>query len=878
MQLPRKALFYFAFLTFGISFANALMLTNMSSIYRLFHATGGELPYLGLAAPLSGLFIQPIVGQLSDETNSRLGKRHPYLLVWSLLGILACILFLFQTSLLGMAIIIWVLSCSINGAIESVRALTGDVVSEQQNAQAFSLQTLLSGIAAGLATLLPYGIDEILLRFHYFADDSLDALKIAFALAGIIWLIILVMLFKKTLDISNNKKNLILVTANNDHIGLWRHIYELPKNIKNNIATAPRLFKKFCLVQVFTWIGLFAFWMYFSTAIAQQFYHFPLHYLVGNHQSDVNAFGLATMRSELYVAIYQIISIVFAVVIPWLTKYFSDILLHALALMVGAVGLIGAGFADNSFVMIICMIGVGILWGSVMTLPYAIISSHIPQDKMGSYLGLFNVGITLPQIFAGIILQPLYSYVFLHHAQWVIVFSGVLVLLSGCLLFGHDRIMRLWIGQKILFSRFYTLIYLQYLKIKRKHYAQYRIQIDDHIKHRLVNYIILLMTIGQLCCTIYLPSLPQMTKIFNTNHFYIQLTLNLYLMGYGLSQLFYGPLSDIYGRRLIILFGLSIFVIACFICVFATNIKLLLFGRILQGIGIGCGDTMGRAILCDCYKDNAFVKAACRIGLAATVVPFVGPVLGGYLQHYFDWRASFIVILIYGIIAACIMLIDFPETKPKNIYVSSDIKNIVSLYWFIMSKRIFIGFLIPGLICFVCDILYNLMSPFIIQHQLHHSAIFFGWMTLFTISGLLIGSNLANYLSNKISHQNMVFIGLVILCMGGIIMLLFYLSRIENAVAIVLPMSIFMIGVAIVYPNTNMGALTPFTTAAGTAGALQGGLQMLIGGILATGVSGINGTSVLVLAMSLTILSLGALMSFYYLILKRQNIKYPLPT
>ena len=133
----------------------------------------------------------------------------------------------------------------------------------------------------------------------------------------------------------------------------------------------------------------------------------------------------------------------------------------------------------------------------------------------------------------------------------------------------------------------------------------------------------------------------------------------------GISQFFYGPLSDIYGRRLIILVGLSIFCIANLLAVFSTTFGVFLTSRILQGIGIGCGDTMGRAILCDCFKTNEFVMAACYIGLAATVTPMISPVIGGYIEVFFNWRANFIFILLSGMIVMSIIFINLPETKSK---------------------------------------------------------------------------------------------------------------------------------------------------------------------------------------------------------------------
>jgi len=387
----------------------------------------------------------------------------------------------------------------------------------------------------------------------------------------------------------------------------------------------------------------------------------------------------------------------------------------------------------------------------------------------------------------------------------------------------------------------------------------------------LVIFIILLMTISQMAVTIYIPALPNIVRDFNTTNTLVQISLVSYIFAYGCSQFFYGPLSDIYGRRIIVLIGLIIFILASVLATFATNIYLFILARILQGIGMGCGDTMGRAIMCDVFKGRHFVKAASYISMASTLTPLFAPIMGGYFAYLLNWRACFVFLLFYGVISLILIGRHLPETKNTELPALKSVKGIINTYIFIIRNQIFLGFFIPGLISFFGETFYNMISPFLLQERLHLTPVTYGWLAMFTISGLLIGSVIAKAYAHKITHYHMVLIGLWILLLGSVTMLMPGLYGYLSITSIVLPMVIFMLGVGITYPNTNMGALAPFTTIAGTAGALQGGLQMITSGILGIVLADIRNQTQLPLAVILTIISSIGLLSFFIFLKPRKR-------
>ncbi len=870
-HLKNKDIILLALFAFGIQFVNSLLLANMSSMFRFLQAPSSLLPLLGLVAPVSGLIIQPLVGQLSDITNTKLGRRYPYMIGWSILAVLACICFYFVKTLVAAVVLIGVISCCINGAIESLRALTGDIVPDKQKASAFAWQTILAGISAGSAALLTFIFSEKYLKNIY--DSGIPiSLKISFICGGLVWCIIFLATYKRIRILIENADNPLVNTINKSY-SILSVVSETVKAFVINIKTIPKPLLNFGVIQLFTWIGMYTFWMYFSTDLAQHLY--GLYHINKNTLSySEGILKEVALNTNLYFGIYQFVSVIFALIIPLILRWLLPKKLHGLALIVGSFGILMTSFTRDQHWLIVWMCCIGVLWGSIMTLPYAIISTGLSKNKMGTYLGLFNITITLPQIIAGLTLRPIYVSLFKYNAMGMIILSGILILFSGILMLFYDKNKSIFRSM----AEFWKNRAVPKLKLVGEHLrvvqlSQYReFVISERYKRTLVTFIIFLMTLGQLTITIYLPSMPSMVKMFGTGHAAIQLSLTIYLIGYGLSQFVYGPLSDVYGRRNIILAGLLIYLLGTLICICADNINLFLIARIIQGLGIGCGDTMGRAILCDRFQKRDFVKAACSIGIAATITPFIGPLIGGYLEEYFNWRISFVLMLVYAFVILFLAFYNLPESKQPENFVSINLKNIIYNYQIILRNTTFIGFFIPGLICFVGEILYNIVSPFLIQQQLGYHAIAYGWLTLFTITGLLIGTLIARKASHSIQHDTMVFYGMLILIFAGICMVVPSLFHYLSIYSIILPMAIFMIGVGIIYPNTNMGALTPFKTNAGFAGALQGGLQMLTGGVIATHMSTLSVKTALPLGCFLFALPAFGAILFYLLIIKNRQV------
>jgi maltose/moltooligosaccharide transporter len=403
----------------------------MSSIYKFLGASSSYISYLALAAPISGLIIQPIVGQLSDDTWSKYGKRKPYIFFWGILISISCIgLSLSPTLLLG-SICLWILGCSVNGCVEALRALTADIVINPQKAMAFSIQTVFAGIGAGVAAILPLifeklpHINYLILQFNKIPYS----IKLSFYFSAIVLIACMIWTLLKTKEEIHKHQNLFF--KNRKYKTLSSQLKNVFHEIIINIKKMPPVIKEFSIIQIFTWIGLFGMWIYFSLAIAQHLFHLPAGFSIANNEKYANILKAATIQSGIYFSIYQFASVAFALIIPYFVKKFPEKYIHGISLILGAIGLIASSIVSNTIIITGCMILVGIMWGSIMTLPYSIVSEKLPKRKMAVYLGIFNISITLPQILAAFLMQPLYTFIFHKNAVLMIIFSGVLILISG---------------------------------------------------------------------------------------------------------------------------------------------------------------------------------------------------------------------------------------------------------------------------------------------------------------------------------------------------------------------------------------------------------------------------------------------------------------
>ncbi len=431
-----REIFNLAICAFGIQFATALQMANMSSIYKLLGAASSELSYLWLAAPISGLLVQPLVGQLSDSTESRFGKRIPYIFVWGLLACISLLMMSFSSTLLMAAILMWLLDCSINGCTEILRALTADIIPNSKKSTAFAMQTAFAGIGAGIAATLPWLLEKKSYFTAITASQYLIPLSIKYSfITGSLVLLICVTYLLFTIKEKPSISTPRMVRKSNQTKGdNSKKIILFFKEIIFNIWHMPNVIKNLYLVQILTWTGLFCLFLYFSIAIANRYFHVPSGIPLEHHFQFSRLFTKGIEWAGLCYGIYQFVSVIYAFLLPKIAEKTSTRFAYGISLICGALGMISIGFFSSPEYLIISMLGIGMMWGGVMTMPYAIISAELPKNKMGVYLGIFNITITFPQILAGLFLGIITSKIFHNNAIYTLMMGGVLILFSGVLM------------------------------------------------------------------------------------------------------------------------------------------------------------------------------------------------------------------------------------------------------------------------------------------------------------------------------------------------------------------------------------------------------------------------------------------------------------
>ena len=397
----------------GIQFGFALQNGNASRILMTFGADVHHLSWFWLVAPITGMLIQPIVGYMSDRTWTGLGRRRPYFLVGAILTSIALILMPNAPHLSGYIApmfvgggLLMILDASINISMEPFRALVADKLPESQHTLGFSVQTLLIGIGAVLGSWLPYilgnwmGISKDADERGLIPDNVTYSFYIgAFVLIStILWTIF------TTSEYPPEEKKVV-------------------SNAVKEKFKIPAIMFQLLLVQFFSWFALFSMWVYTTPAVALKFF--------GTTDANSVAFQQAGDWVGILFGIYNGISAVLALSLPVLAKKFSKKGTHALALFIGGISMISILFFPNHQLLIIPMIGVGIAWASILAMPYAMLANSIPPHKMGMFMGLFNMSITIPQIVSGITTGLILKYIFNDNPVLCIVMAGISFIIAS---------------------------------------------------------------------------------------------------------------------------------------------------------------------------------------------------------------------------------------------------------------------------------------------------------------------------------------------------------------------------------------------------------------------------------------------------------------
>ena len=401
MERPRLRfwqMFNMSFGFLGIQFGWGLQLANMSAVYERLGARSDQVPMLWLAAPLTGLLVQPIVGALSDRTWGRLGRRRPYFLTGAILASIALFVMPTSSALWMAATLLWILDASINISMEPFRAFVADKLAVSQRTAGFVMQSFFIGVGASLANALPLVFSWMGVQGSTASGVPLSV-KHSFQVGAVVFFLAVLWTIVTTSEFPPEDPA-AWDRARRGRRGLGALVAEIAASIREMPATMRQL----ALVQLFTWLGLFCMWLFFVPATAR------------------HVFGATDPQSARYTqgiewggftfAFYSITCFLVALALPRLAQRTSRKIVHAIALVCGGVGLLSLYLIHNKYLLPLSMVGVGIAWASILSMPYAILSTAVPPQRMGVYMGVFNFFIVIPEIVAALGFGPLIRLVF----------------------------------------------------------------------------------------------------------------------------------------------------------------------------------------------------------------------------------------------------------------------------------------------------------------------------------------------------------------------------------------------------------------------------------------------------------------------------------
>jgi len=415
---------------FGIQFGWDLQRANMGPIYEHLHAKPESIPILFLAAPLTGLIVQPIIGYMSDRTwHPKLGRRRPYFMVGAIMSTIALVLMPHSSVLWMAAGLLWVMDVFGNVAMEPFRAFVADKLNDSQRTKGFVMQSLMIGLGGSIASSLPWIMTNVFNMNTSAASGKIpDNVKWSFYIGAFFFLAaVLYTVFTSKeyppADLGFREK----VKESNKGFGSGF------KEIMQAIIKMPSRMKALSAVQFFTWPGLFLMWFYYNTAVARNVFH---------ASSELDPlYGEGTNFGGLTLAFYNVVAFLFAFVLPYISKKLGRKVTHSVCLMIGAIGLISVGFVENKYMLYGSMTGVGIAWASILSMPYAMLSGVLPEDKIGVYMGIFNFFIVLPEIIASLGFGWIMKNLLNNDRLLAVEIGGVMMILAAliCLFFIREN-------------------------------------------------------------------------------------------------------------------------------------------------------------------------------------------------------------------------------------------------------------------------------------------------------------------------------------------------------------------------------------------------------------------------------------------------------
>jgi maltose/moltooligosaccharide transporter len=419
---------------FGIQYGWTLELANTSAIYEYLGANAEQIPLLWLAAPVSGLFVQPVIGYLSDRTWFFLGRRKPYILGGAIISALALILMPNASSLWMAVTLLWILDISINVSMQPFRALVADLLPEKQQTRGFAVQSFFIGLGAVIASLSPWWLNN-LFRFPAI-DESLvsipSTVKLSFYLGAIIFLATVIWTVVTTKEYPDEdlppEKRFASQISSRSPININQLKERGIINCLQKII--PKGIKQLIWVQFFTWLGIFAILIYFPTTVA--------HHIFGANQQNSALYQHGIEWAGICIGFYNFVCLIFSFFIVKIAEITSRKLTLFFCLVAGGAGIISLFWISDRYLLLLPMACFGIAWAGIHSIPYAILANHVPAKNIGVYMGIFNVFIVLPQIVSSLGLGWIMINLLDKNSLLAVVLGGLCLMIAAIFVYGID--------------------------------------------------------------------------------------------------------------------------------------------------------------------------------------------------------------------------------------------------------------------------------------------------------------------------------------------------------------------------------------------------------------------------------------------------------
>lgn len=403
----------------GAQIGNGLQTANASAIFEALGAEASQLPILWLGAPLMGLVTQPIIGELSDRTWSRWGRRKPYFLGGAILGVIMLIALPFSANLLQAVIIYWGLQLALNISVAPARPFVGDLLAPENRTLGYSVQGFCIGLGTICASSFPWLLEHV---FDVGIGNEADiptTISGAYIFGALIFLGGMVWTFC-TVDEPLPQKS----TAND--AGDSEGPLSFLRAIANAVTHMPPVMRQLAGVQALTWAGIYCIYLYLPTAIALN--------ILGAPDRESPSYAHGVEWAGVCIAFYNLVCLGVSFLIPTLSRYWGRVTTHAICLMCGTLGLMSLFLVQSRYPILLSMVGIGIAWASILSVPYSLLMDELSEEQSGVYMGLFNIFVTLPQIVMSLGFGWVMKSVLQGNRLWALTLGGFLIGLSALLM------------------------------------------------------------------------------------------------------------------------------------------------------------------------------------------------------------------------------------------------------------------------------------------------------------------------------------------------------------------------------------------------------------------------------------------------------------